>query len=97
MQPRIEPEIVFGFARAPQPGISAEELVECLEWVAHGFEIVQTHYDGWRFTASDAVADFGLHGRLVVGPRVPISRFDALGDELARLQVALLRDGERVR
>ena len=32
-----------------------------------GFEIVDSHYPDWRFTASEAVADFGVHAALVVG------------------------------
>ena len=96
VQPRIEPEIVFGFARAPDAAMNEAELTACIEWVAHGFEIVHTHYEGWRFTAADTVADFALHGRLLVGPRVPASRFADLGGELAALRVALSRDGSEV-
>jgi len=93
VQPRIEPEIVFGFAASPRPGMSEAELLGCLDWVAHGFEIVHTHYADWRFAAADTVADFALHGRLLVGPRVPASRFGHLGDELAGLTLDLSRDG----
>ena len=92
VQPRLEPEIVFGFATAPRAGMSEAELIACLGWVAHGFEIVHTHFDGWRFTAADTVADFALHGRLLVGPRVPVSRFERLGEELAALHLTLACD-----
>jgi 2-oxo-3-hexenedioate decarboxylase len=88
-QPRLEPEVVFGFARTPHPGMSEAELARCLDWVAHGFEIVHSHHEGWRFQAADCLADFALHGRLFVGPRVPVSRFADLGAELASLQVEL--------
>ena len=96
VQPRIEPEIVFGFARAVDAAMSEAELVACIEWVAHGIEIVHTHYEGWRFTAADTVADFALHGRLLVGPRVAADRFEDLGAELAALRVTLVRDGADV-
>lgn len=92
-QPRLEPEIVFGFARTPRDGMSLAELQGCLDWVAHGFEIVHTHFDGWRFTAADTVADFALHGRLRVGPRVPVQGWHTLGADLAAMQVELLCDG----
>lgn len=92
VQPRLEPEIVFGFGQAPRAGMDEPELLGCLEWVAHGFEIVHTHFADWRFTAPDTVADFALHGRLCVGPRVPVARFDRLGEELAQLQLTLSRD-----
>ena len=95
-QPRLEPEIVFGFSRSPRPGMSEAELTACLDWVAHGFEIVHTHFDDWRFQAPDSVADFALHGRLLVGPRVPMSAFDAAADELAALRIELLHGDRRV-
>lgn len=88
-QPRLEPEIVFGFVRTPRAGLSLAELAGCIDWVAHGFEIVHTHYEAWRFAAADTVADFSLHGHLVVGPRVPASRFADLGAETAALQLSL--------
>lgn len=56
VEPRIEPEIVFGLARAPEPGMDAEALIACLDWAASGFEIVQSLYPGWRFAAPDTVA-----------------------------------------
>ena len=95
-QPRLEPEVVFGFARAPRAGMSLAALQGCLDWVAHGFEIVHTHFEGWRFTAADTVADFALHGRLVVGPRVPVQDWKTLAEDLAALQVELLCDGKLV-
>ena len=95
-QPRLEPEVVFGFSATPRAGMSEAELTGCLAWVAHGFEIVHTHYEDWRFKAPDTVADFALHGRLFIGPQVPVGRFEMLGPELAALQVELLRDGEAV-
>ncbi|MBL8302781.1 MAG: hydratase [Ideonella sp.] len=95
-QPRLEPEVVFGFAHAPSAGMDLAELQACLDWVAHGFEIVHTHFDGWRFTAADTVADFALHGRLYVGPRVPVRGWPTLAQDLAALRVELLCDGRVV-
>ncbi|SDN33550.1 2-oxo-3-hexenedioate decarboxylase [Methylobacterium phyllostachyos] len=95
VEPRIEPEIVFGLARAPEPGMDAAALIGCVAWAAAGFEIVQSLYPGWRFTAPDTVAAFGLHGLLVVGERVPIiaaERPTWIG-RLERFSVDLLRDG----
>ncbi|MEP7057465.1 MAG: hydratase [Caldimonas sp.] len=96
VQPRLEPEVMFGFARAPSAGSSVAELVDCIEWVAHGFEIVHTHFDDWRFEAADTVADFALHGRLMVGPRIPIERFADARNELAALHIVLLKNGTTV-
>ena len=99
VEPRLEPEIMFGFARAPSPGMTTGELAECCEWVAHGFEIVHTHFAAWKFAAADSFADFALHGRLVVGPRVPMADFLSNGDvheQLAALRVTLTCDGRDV-
>ena len=93
VQPRLEPEIVFGFAKVPRRGMTEAELAGCIEWVAHGFEIVHTHFDEWKFQAADTVADFALHARLYVGPRVPMSRFASPAAELAALTVQLSCDG----
>ena len=68
-EPRIEPEIVFGLAAAPAPGMDARALIGCIEWVAHGFEIVQSIFPDWKFAAADTVAAYGLHGALLIGPR----------------------------
>lgn len=95
-QPRLEPEIMFGFASAPRAGMSEAELASCIEWVAHGYEIVHTHFADWRFKAADTVADFALHGRLFVGTRVPIASFADPARELAGVHVALLRDDETI-
>ena len=96
--PRLEPEIMFGFARTPAAGQSREDLFDCIEWVAHGFEIVDTHFADWRFAAPDTAADFALHGRLFVGPRVPVARFDRaqVAAELAAIEVVLVCDGRDV-
>jgi 2-oxo-3-hexenedioate decarboxylase len=66
-EPRIEPEIIFGLASAPSAGMDERQLLGCIEWVAHGFEIVQSIFPGWRFIAPDTVAAYGLHGALLVG------------------------------
>jgi 2-keto-4-pentenoate hydratase len=68
VQPRIEPEIAFKLKRAPR---SAEELPDCLEWMAHSVEIVQCHHPDWKFAIADCTADNGLHGRLVIGAPQP--------------------------
>ncbi|MCS6945243.1 MAG: hypothetical protein RMK97_07515 [Sutterellaceae bacterium] len=61
-EPRIEPEIVLHFAHAPRPGADAAQILSCVDWIAHGVEIVQSHFAGWKFTAPDTIADNGLHG-----------------------------------
>jgi 2-keto-4-pentenoate hydratase len=73
VQPRIEPEVVFKL-RAPVPITDdAERVLGCVEWVAPGFEIVQSHFPGWKFAAADCTAAFALHGALVVGTPLPVT------------------------
>jgi 2-oxo-3-hexenedioate decarboxylase len=69
-------------------------ILGCLAWVAHGIEIVQSIFPGWRFAAPDTVAAFALHGKYIVGPRIPVRR-DVL-EPLARFEIALSRDGAAV-
>jgi 2-oxo-3-hexenedioate decarboxylase len=73
VQPRIEPEVVFKL-NAPVPATGdAEAILRCIEWIAPGFEIVQSHFPDWKFTAADCTAAFGLHGALIIGAPVPIT------------------------
>ena len=72
-EPRIEPEIVFGLAATPSAEMDEAALSSCLGWVALGFEIVQSIFPGWKFSASDTVAANGLHGALLIGPRHPFA------------------------
>jgi 2-oxo-3-hexenedioate decarboxylase len=99
-EPRIEPEAVFGFRTTPAPDASLDGLFDALDWVAPGFEIVQSHLAGWKFAAPDTVADGGLHARLLVGRKRAVRQIadhaPGLDAALARAGVALLRDGTEV-
>ncbi|MDX2202053.1 MAG: hydratase [Hyphomicrobiaceae bacterium] len=78
-EPRIEPEIAVHFARAPDPGMVEEEIMACIDWVAHGFEIVHSIFPGWRLKAADAVAACGVHTALLLGPRHDVSKDHVAG------------------
>lgn len=95
-EPRIEPEIVLCIGRDIEPGMDGAALGEAIEWVAHGFEIVQSIFPGWRFKAADCIADGGLHGALLVGPRHRIEQggHRGLAAALRRVSLALACDGE---
>ena len=67
-EPKIEPEIIFHFRSSPPVGGDLAALLACIDWVAHGFEIVQSHFPKWKFEAADTVADQALHATLLVGP-----------------------------
>ena len=76
VEPRIEPEIVFRLSQPPSPGMDDRALLGCVEWVAHGFEVVQSLFPGWCFQAADTVAAFGLHGALAIGEPQPVSEYN---------------------
>jgi 2-oxo-3-hexenedioate decarboxylase len=97
-EPRIEPEIVFRLAAAPLPDMDEAELFGCIDWVAQGFEIVQSVFPGWKFALADSVIVNGLHGALLLAPRHPAG-FGSVTDwvfNLAGFGIELLRDGTMV-
>lgn len=93
-EPRLEPEIVLCLARTPQ-GSGADAIFEAIDWIAHGLEIVQSPYPGWKFSAAEAVAAQSLHGALMVGSRKPRS-IVARWQDLADLQLTLALDGQPI-
>ncbi|MET3119726.1 2-keto-4-pentenoate hydratase [Undibacterium sp. GrIS 1.8] len=95
LQPRVEPEVVFKLGRTPAADATMDELADCLEWMAHGLEIVVSPYPDWKFEAADAIAAFGLHGTLLIGePRMLSSATrHHLGPVLANASVSLSCDG----
>lgn len=97
-EPRIEPELALRLAAPPRPGMDAEALMACVSHVAHGFEIVQSPFPGWRFAAADAVAAFGLHAAFLHGPFVPVGPDERAlwAERLAACRLVLERDGAEV-
>ena len=96
-EPRIEPEIVFGLAAVPSPDMDDTALLSCLDWVAHGFEIVQSPFPDWKFLAADTVAVNALHGALLIGPRHKIgTRGGEWRNMLSDFAVDLYCDGRVV-
>ena len=67
-EPRIEPEIIFHWQPRRHPGMDERALLGCVDWVAHGFELVQSIFPRWEFTLPDTVAAYGLHGMLMLAP-----------------------------
>jgi 2-keto-4-pentenoate hydratase len=67
VSPRLEPNIVFKLGTSPRSAASLEEIADCIEWMAHGVEIVDCLFPDWNFQEVDAIAAFGLHGTLIVG------------------------------
>jgi 2-keto-4-pentenoate hydratase len=91
LQPRIGPELVFGLGATPAPGASFEELADCIEWMAHAFEIVTCPFPHWKFEMVDSIAAFGLHGSLIIGEPKMLSSASRrnLGQVLANASLSL--------
>ncbi len=93
-EPRIEPEIVLHFRSAPPDSDDPADLLRCIDWIAHGIEIVQSRFRDWKFQAADAIADSALHGTLLVGERQRVDRAGPdLVSQLERFTISLSRDG----
>src|ERR1035438_3068362 len=89
---KIEPEIVFGLKQPiVSGGLDAAPALECTDWLALGFEIIDCPFPGWQFQPSDFVASFGLHAALVIGERTQVrpDGIAALVDELPRFKVRM--------
>jgi 2-oxo-3-hexenedioate decarboxylase len=97
VDPRIEPEIMFGLKAAPSPGMSETALLDCIEWVSLGYEVVQSIFPDWKFAAADTIAANGLHGALVVGARHAVApRKTEWQRELATFRVELYCNGKLI-
>lgn len=98
LEPRLEPEIAFGLGRAPNPAMDETDLLDCIDWVAHGFEIVHSIFPGWRFAAADTVAGFGLHGAYRIGPRHQLTSATRPDwrTQLEQFEIVLARDGVEI-
>jgi 2-oxo-3-hexenedioate decarboxylase len=103
LEPRIEPEIVLHFAQAPPAGEAGRGagpadleggILACIDWIAHGVEIVQSPFPAWKFRVEDTVAANGLHGRLVIGEPVPVARIADCARKLREFRIVLARDDD---
>jgi 2-oxo-3-hexenedioate decarboxylase len=94
-EPRIEPEIMFGLRAAPGPTMSDSALVDCVEWIALGYEIVQSIFPDRKFSAADTVAANGVHGPLLIGTRHAVApRKTEWQRELSTFEVELSCDSK---
>lgn len=91
VQPRIEPEIVFKLGKTPAPDATVDDIADCVEWMAHAFEIVVCPFPDWKFNTVDAIAAFGLHGSLIMGEPKLLSAASRrnLAEVLANASVSL--------
>jgi 2-keto-4-pentenoate hydratase len=93
LQPRIEPEIQLHFARTPPLTRDEGAILDCIDWIAQGFEVVQSPFPDWRFRVVDTIAASALHGALVVGRPVAVSEIEDCAAKLRSFTVTLSRNG----
>jgi len=94
VEPKIEPEIVFGLSAAPAPDMDEAALTACIDWIAHGYEIVQSIFPRWKFKPEDTVACNAMHGALLLGERHAFKpRAAQWRQELPAFDIDLYRNG----
>jgi len=93
LQPRIEPEIQLHFARTPPVTDDEATILDCIDWIAQGFEIVQCPYPDWKFRGVDVIAAFAVHGALVVGAPVAVTDIEDCAAKLRQFTITLSSDG----
>lgn len=98
LEPRIEPEIIFCLKKEPRSDMTERELLSCVEWIAHGYEIVISLFKDWKFTANDTTAINALHNRLCIGDKHYLEEkdLDTLPAQLANFEIKLYRNRELV-
>lgn len=96
LEPRLEPEIVIKLKQTPQ-NADPSTVAQAIDWIAHGFEIVQSAFPGWQFTGAQSFAAQALHGALIVGPRFEPKQFGQvalLPETLSRLSLRLYNNSQ---
>jgi len=88
-EPRIEPEIVLHFKSTPPMTRDEAAILDCIDWIAHGFEIVQSPFAGWKFKVPDTIAVNGLHGALVIGDPAPVASIPECPKRLRKFHIQL--------
>jgi len=95
VEPKIEPEIVFGIGAEPSADMDETALMKCIDWIALGYEIVQSIYPNWKFASADTAAANAMHAALLIGPRHAFKpRAAEWRRELASFKIDLYCSGE---
>ena len=94
-EPKIEPEVVLHFYSTPSFDSKPKEILNCIDWIAHGIEIVQSHFPGWKFQTADTIADSGLHAMLIIGEPQKVSDLGTrVLSDLESFNITLSCDGD---
>jgi len=93
--PKLEPEVVFKL-KGPLTGNLRDPaaVLNDVEWIALGYEIVDCPFPEWQFQPADLVAAFGFHAGLVLGQPTAIaaSNVARLATQLAEFKLRLFKN-----
>ena len=98
ISPKIEPEIVFKLAQAPESS-DAVAVLEAIEWLALGFEIIDCVFPDWKFQPADFVASAACTRRWSSASRSTSRTWatsPSSSNDLAAFTVRLLKNNEMV-
>ncbi len=89
IHPKIEPEIAFLLGRDLEPPVTPADVIDATVAVAACLEVVDSRYDGFRFSAFDNIADNSSSGMVALGDPIRPE-----GIRLDMLGLAVYADGE---
>lgn len=86
--PRVEPEVAFRFcAPLHGPGVTAADVMACVDALAPALEIVDSRIVDWRITLADTIADNASCGAAVLGNWLSLPAAPLLPQTVATLSV----------
>ena len=93
--PKLEPEIVFKL-KSPVTGDANDPVavLNAVEWLSLGYEIVDCPFPEWQFQPPDLVAAFGFHAGLVLGAPTVVTGGNvvSLAGQLADFKLKLFKN-----
>jgi 2-keto-4-pentenoate hydratase len=95
IHPKVEPEVVFRLGRRVD---SAEGAASAVDAVALGYEILDSRFEGYKFTLPDVVADNASAAGFGIGPWQQVTASSAVGTsanpDISDLPVTLSVNGQ---
>jgi 2-oxo-3-hexenedioate decarboxylase len=71
VHPRVEPEVAFLLHKPLSGIVTVAQATAAVEAVAPALEIIDSRYENFRFSMTDAVADNSSSSALTIGPWIP--------------------------
>lgn len=94
--PKLEAEVVFKM-KGPITGSTRDPIavMNAVEWISLGYEIVDCPFPEWQFQPPDLVAAFGFHAGLVLGEPTMVTAANAakLAGQLGEFKLKLFKNG----